>query len=53
MGEIVSIVQSGGAVAITVIVWWLERKERLKLERRLEECLKRAAGYVQRGKRGR
>lgn len=41
MAQLIELVETGGAVAITVIVWWLERGERLKLERKFEDCLKR------------
>ncbi len=45
--EIVQLVQDGGTIAFTVIAWYLERKERIKLEKKLEDCLK-----SERGKRG-
>lgn len=44
MSEIVTLVQTGGAVAFTVIAWYLERRERLKLERKFEDCLRHLSG---------
>lgn len=44
--ELVNFVSNAGIAGLTLILWYLERQERLKLEVKLEDCLR---GQIPRG----
>lgn len=38
--QILTLVEHAGLAGMSTVLWWLERKERLKLEMKLEDCLR-------------